>query len=182
MRSAELSWREGESVSARHHPKFRIPHSSFRTQEIMPTIEIVCLKQHEPLEIPKLSFAVESEREVVSHRDLFYKEFKKLSGCIYHLGSPDVRRRINGFFYAAELLDWTAEEDCLKCLPSFIPEVKQLMADLLSASSVQQLVFSSDHQFGPTIRRYQRPLKYETFWRKHDAGKLRLNALYLVRP
>ena len=150
----------------------------------MPTIEIVCLEQKEPLDFPNISFAVEAENEVISHRGLFYEEFKKLDGCIYHLGSPDVRRRINGAFYAAELLDWKVEAlegGRLKFSPQFIGDIQQMFNTLLEASPQHRLIFSSDYQFGPEqTRRYQRPLRLETFWRKHDAGKLWLNARYFL--
>ena len=150
---------------------------------IMPTIEIVCLEQKEPLALRELSFAVEAETPIVSHRGLFYEEFKVLNGYIYHLGSPNMRQRINGFFYAAELLDWgVSNSGALKFLPEFAPEVRQLCTDLLKASPVQTILFSSDYQFGPKERRHERPLKHETFWRKHDAGELRLNARYIIRP
>lgn len=148
----------------------------------MPTIEIVCLEQIELLALSRLPFAVEAETPIVSHRNLFYGEFKALSGYIYHLGNPDMRRKTNGFFYAAELSDWkVGNNDGLKFLPEFADEVRQLCADLLEASPLQTILFSSDYQFGPKERRYKKLLKHETFWKKHDAGNLRLNARYIIR-
>ncbi len=147
----------------------------------MPTIEIVCLGQEEPLEIPELSFALRSENKVISHRGLFYEEFKELIGCIYHLGNPDMRDE-DDWFFADQLVDWRTEDGRLKFLPKFIPEVRQLLTDLLEASPIRALIFSSDYQFGPDARRYPRPLKHEMFWRKHDSEKLWLNARYFIHP
>ena len=148
----------------------------------MPTIEIVCLDQQAPLELPKFSFALDSESKPISHRGLFYEEFKNLNGFIYHLGNPDHRDGRGGFF-ADQLVNWIAG-DCegrLKFLPQFLPEIQSLFADLLEASPVHTLIFSSDYQFGPSkIRRYKRPLTYEKFWQKHDAEELWLNARYFL--
>ncbi len=151
--------------------------------DIMPTIEIVCLGQQEPFELPELPFALRSEREVISHRGLFYEEFKQVSGCIYHLGNPD-RRDKDDWFFASQLVNWQTEEDGrLEFLSKFAVEVRQLTTNLLKASPVQKIIFSSDYQFGPEkTRKYERPLRLETFWRKHDAEKIWLNARYFIIP
>ena len=150
----------------------------------MPTIEIVCVEQAQPLELPEFSFALRSENEPISHRGLFYEELKNLKGCIYHLGNPDQRGRGEGFYYASDLLNWRLDEyDRLKFLPQFVSEIQGLLANLLEASPVQTLIFSSDYQFGPNIvRRYKRPLTYEKFWQKHEAEELWLNARYFIIP
>ena len=149
----------------------------------MPTIEIVCLEQKEPLDFSdfSFSFALRAESEPISHRGLFAKELKRSNGCIYHFGNPEMRSG-DSWFYASHLLDWNlGHNDHLKFLPEFIPELRQLFIDLLSASPVQRLSFSSDYQFGPQIRRHSKSLRYEEFWRRHAAGELWLNARYFIR-
>ncbi|BCM89794.1 hypothetical protein IAD21_01642 [Abditibacteriota bacterium] len=149
----------------------------------MPTIEIICLHQVNPLEFPEFSFALESGSEPVSHRNLFYDEFKTLNGCIYHLGNPYLRETKERTFFAYQLLEGSCvAEGRLKFLPQFNPEIQRLFIDLLEASPIQTLIFSSDYQFGPNkVRRYKRPFTYEKFWQNHEAGQLWLNARYFIR-
>jgi hypothetical protein len=63
-------------------------------------------------------------------------------------------------------------------LPAYAPSVRAIMAELLKASPVGKIIFTSDYQFGPRVRRYKRPLTLERFWELYDARKLHMNALY----
>jgi hypothetical protein len=44
----------------------------------MPTIEIVCVAQTEPLDFSNLPFAIIAENKLSSHRGLFQSDFNKL--------------------------------------------------------------------------------------------------------
>ena len=103
-----------------------------------------------------------------------------MRGCIYHLGNPEMREKESGGFFAGQLLDWHVEADILKFEPEFASAVQTLLEKLLAASPLQKVIFSSDYQFGGKARRYKRPLTLTNFWEKHDAKKLRLNALYFL--
>ena len=54
----------------------------------MPSIEIVCIGQEEPVVFEEMPFQVYAESKIVSHRTpspLFQAEFDAVAGCIYHL-------------------------------------------------------------------------------------------------
>jgi hypothetical protein len=147
----------------------------------MPTIEIICLEQESSHNFGDLSFALFSEDEVITHRGLFYDELKLLKGCIYHLGNPGMRDLDLDGCWAGQLLTWLGE-GFLQFKPEFVGEVQMVVETLLEDSPINQLIFLSDYQFGPpTIRRYQRPLTLQTFWQKHDAEKLWMNARYFLK-
>ncbi len=150
----------------------------------MPTIEIVCVGQIEPLDFSELPFAVLAENKLVSHRGLFQSDFDKLQGCIYHLGNPDLRGDEDGMFWAYELINdaiqENADEDYLKFDDEFIPHVKTMIGKLLAASPHSQVTFSSDWQFGTEdVRRFE-AISEQKFWQFHDSCELRFNALYVL--
>ena len=148
----------------------------------MPTIEIVCIAQTEPLDFPGLPFAVLAENKLVSHRGLFQSDFDKLQGCIYHLGNPDLRDNNDFAFFAYELVNDAiqdnADEDFLKFDDEFVPHVKVMLSKLLAASPVGRITFSSDWQFGTEDVRKFAEISEQRFWQLHDACELRFNALY----
>ncbi len=141
----------------------------------MPSIEIICLEQAEPLNFVGLPFEVYAEKELKSHRKptpLFESDFDQMSGCIYHI----VQER--GGWNAGDLL---SEWDVLHFLDDYSSYVHKLLEVLLEASPVHRLIFTSDYQFGPDVRRYKRPRTLAKFWEAHDANKLWLNALYPIK-
>ena len=149
----------------------------------MPSIEIVCIGQSEVSDFNNLPFRLFAEDHLASHRSphpLFQPEFDTLQGCIYHLCNPD-----RGYS-AYDLLTPGPEEDdlerewwaCIYFLPAFAPSVRMILAELLNASPVGKVVFTSDYQFGPKVRHYKRPLTLARFWELHNARKLHMNALY----
>lgn len=152
----------------------------------MPSIEIVCIGQLEVSDFNNLPFRLFAGDRLVSHRSprpLFQPEFDTLQGCIYHLCNPD-----RGYT-AYHLLTAGPEEEELErewwtgiyFLPAFAPSVRMILAELLNASPVGKVVFTSDYQFGPKVRRYKRSLTLERFWELHDTRKLHMNALYPLR-
>lgn len=149
----------------------------------MPTIEIVCVAQAEPFDFSNLPFVVLAENKLVSHRTLFQSDFEKLQGCIYHLGNPDLREDNDFAFFAYELINdaiSNQEEDFLKFNDKFIPHVKIMIRQLLAASPIGQVTFSSDWQFSSeNVRRFE-SISEEKFWEMHDACELRFSALYKI--
>lgn len=150
----------------------------------MPTIEIVCIGQINPISFSDAPFAVEAENKLVSHRALFQSDFDKLQGCIYHLGNSDLRKREGYAFFAYELINKSLsdgdEKDCLKFNDEYIPHVKNLLNRLLVAASIGQVIFSSDWQFSSEETRKFGMSSEKEFWKMHDANQLRFNALYEI--
>lgn len=146
----------------------------------MPSIEIVCIGQAAPSDFSDLPFAVAAENRLKSHRSpepLFQTDFDPLQGCIYHLGSPRLKNpNAPGAYTASDLLtDWW---EGIHFKPEYVPHVRRLLCELLAASPEERLLFTSDYQFGPKMRRYRRPLTLETFWKRHGTKRLHTNALY----
>lgn len=150
----------------------------------MPSLEIICIGQAEPCSFSDLSFAVESETELVSHRypSLFQVDFNRLHGCIYHLHA---HKHIT--VYALLKRDWyteegglTVAEESLEFRAKFSRDLQLVIDRLLANSPVGQILFTSDYQFGPRrAHRYGR-ISFEAFWNLHQAGKIRLNTSYLI--
>src|ERR1022692_1742319 len=132
----------------------------------VPSIEIVCIGQTGPIDFSHLSFAVESGRELVSHRiprPLFRKDFASLTGCIYHLGNPDLKiQKTRRMFFAWDLLSdrvrSSSRPTFLEFRPEFMasmhellgllmessPVMHELLGLLMESSPVRQLLFTSD--------------------------------------
>ena len=150
----------------------------------MPTIEIVCVGQTEPSTFDGLPFAVRAERGLVSHRALFQPDFDGLQGCIYHLGNPALRGRESEVFFAYELVCEALPEHGgagpLRFNAEYVQHVRVILGQLLAASPAGRVLFSSDWQFGPDETRRFSAVPAGRFWRMHDAGELRFNALYEI--
>ena len=129
----------------------------------MPSIEIICVGQQQPLDLPRLPFAVQADPA-------------------RRFGNPDLRDRADAMFYFAHAL--LSEESrhnangMLQFDGVFCEALARFTTLLLAVSPEHRIVFTSDWQFGPshTLR-----VRFETlgdFWHAHDRGMLRLNALY----
>ena len=126
----------------------------------------------------------------MSHRTpspLFQPDFDQLRGCIYHLGSPFCDAPdYEGAYFAYELLSErcraASQARYLEFAPEFVPGVHELLGLLLTASPVGLVIFTTDWQFGPHPARRYRQIAERTFWQRHTNRKLRLNALYPIRP
>ncbi|MBC7528281.1 MAG: hypothetical protein H7308_12105 [Chthonomonadaceae bacterium] len=151
----------------------------------MPSIEIICVGQEEVSDFSDAPFRVFAEDELVSDRSpkpLFKPEFDATAGCIYHLCNPD------GSYNAFELLRmghynkrrlW---KGMVGFRPEYAPYVRQMLRQLLKASPTHEVIFTSDYQFGPGVRRYHSSITLRKFWRLHHARRLHMNALYHLRP
>lgn len=153
----------------------------------MPSIEIVCIGQSKPVDCSSYPFAVESCSELVSHRSpapRFQSDFDGLSGVIYHLGNPDLKVRDQGAYFAYELLSESSRHadppSALEFGPEYASAVFDLLAVLIGESPQQELLFTSDWQFGPDHTLRLGPVSLGELRALHDSGKLLLNALYHV--
>jgi len=154
----------------------------------MPSIELVCIDQSEPLEFSDLSFALVVDRKLVSHRarPLFQRELSRLRGCMYHIcnpqcGAPDYR----GAFFAYDLLSPESREGrrrrFFEIAPPFRESFRCLVRTLLDKSPVHSVFFYTDWQFGPTRAFRGDVISESAFWQQHDSRQLRLNACYTIR-
>ena len=151
----------------------------------MPSIEVICVDQIEPICFTGLPFQVEAGKELISHRSpypLFQSDFNELKGCIYHLLEEEG-------ITAYELLkrDWYDDhgnsnglEDNLEFVEEVAPYVHSILEILSKSSPVKQLLFTSDYQFGPKPAKRFAPIPFSKFWELHDTGKIRMNAAYLI--
>ena len=58
--------------------------------------------------------------------------------------------------------------------------VKEMLEQLISASPISQILFTTDYQFGPeTIQRFG-PMAFAEFRELYNDGKVRMNASYLI--
>lgn len=151
----------------------------------MPSIEIVCVGQEQPSDVPDYPFAVVSSTDLLSHRgpsSLFQRDFNQLRGCMYHLGNPECSASdYQGPFFAYELLrDEQPEAIRLQFSAEYQETIKGLLLRLLRESPDGQVLFTTDWQAGP-----ERPIRagmvsWARFWAMHDAGELRLNTSYII--
>ena len=159
----------------------------------MPSIEVICIDQEQPTTFAQLPFRVTAETTLVSHRKphpLFQSDFDAAYGCIYHMCNPI------GSSTAYYLLDMEAEflgstrelkggSDVLQAVVFFrleyVAAIRQMLQNLLEDSPAGRLIFTSDYQFGPSVRRYKTSITLDRFWELHDSQYLRMNALYHIR-
>ena len=150
----------------------------------MPSIEIICIGQIKPSDFSEMPFAVEGEDVLQSHRSpnpIFQADFDKLQGCIYHLGNPYLRDPdVKTCFFASQLLTDYWKEEMVSFKPEYVPSVQRLLQELLAASTEGKLLFTSDYQFGANPHWYKRPVRLETFWKRHDAKRLPINSLVQI--
>lgn len=151
----------------------------------MPSIEIVCVEQKEPIECSSFSFAIESDKELISdraHSSSFQCDFDSLNGCIYHLLGENGRN-------AYDLLkkDWYKEEgegdgkdDNIDFLNEHDASFIQLINTLMDKSPVGKVIFTSDYQFGPESFVRLDELTLSEFLIMYKEKKVRMNSLYVI--
>ena len=151
----------------------------------MPSLEIICIDQEEPIDFSHLPFTVKAEKQLISHRKpapLFQPNFDKLNGCIYHLldgAGPTC--------YDLLVRDWYDEVGNLKDTDENIEfrdeytfAVKEMLEELISASPVSQILFTTDYQFGPETTQKYGHVTFAEFKELYNDGKVRMNASYLI--
>lgn len=154
----------------------------------MPSIELVCIDQSEPLEFSDLPFALVADPELVSHRTrpLFRRELSGLRGCIYHIGSPQCAGLgYQGAFFAYDVLSSESRENqrrrFCEVAPKFRDGFRRLVRTLIAASPVRSVLFYTDWQFGPSRATRGGAISESAFWQRHDTHHLRLNACYTIQ-
>ncbi len=145
----------------------------------LPSVEIICIGQREPIEFLNLPLAIQGENRLESHRSPkphFQSDLDQLQGCIYLLLNPRLRDpEAKGAYTAKDLLiEWW---DVVYFKPEFAPVVHRILQELLAASPEGRLLFTSDYQFGSyDPYRFRRNVTLETFWKRHDAKRLPINS------
>jgi hypothetical protein len=71
--------------------------------------------------------------------------------------------------------------DFLEFASPFRPAAQRLLAELIAASPTEELIFTSDWQFGPDWTKRQPPLTLSEFWKLHHSRHMLLNALYPIK-
>jgi hypothetical protein len=153
----------------------------------MPSIEIACVGLQDALQPPATSFAVAYERGLRSHRSpspRFQHDFDGLTGCLYHLGNPNLAGSHEGFYFAYDLLsDASRSADppaFLEFDGNYVESLRAFLDWLLLTSPDGKLLFTSDWQFGPDWTKRCDPITLGEFWRLHDSRALLLNASYPI--
>ena len=147
----------------------------------MPSIEIICIDQIEPIYFIDLPFQIEVSKNLISHRSpapLFSSDFDKLNGYIYHLLE-------NEGITAYELLeqdsyDADGNSNILKFIDEVSPYIHSVLEALLNSSPIKQLLFTSDYQFGPEIVKRFDSIPIAEFWKLHDTNRIRMNSAYWI--
>lgn len=154
----------------------------------MPSIEIVAVGQPRPIEVDGFPFAVVADAKLKSHRSphpRFQEDFDRVSGIMYHLGNPSLKDdRAGRCFFAYDLLSEESrkvEADYLEFAPAFRPAAETMLAELIAGSPTEEVIFTSDWQFGPDWTKREPALSLTEFWRLHDSHRLLLNALYPIK-
>jgi hypothetical protein len=155
----------------------------------MPSIELVCIDQSEPLTFSDMPFALVVDRQLVSHRTpqpLFKRELSHLRGCMYHIGNPQCAGSdYRGAFFAYEVLSSESRERqrrrFFEIAPEFREGFRRLLRMLLNASPVHSVFFYTDWQFGPTRAFRGGVISESAFRQQHDTHQLRLNACYTIQ-
>jgi hypothetical protein len=154
----------------------------------MPSIEIVAVGQSRPIEVDGFPFAVAADTQLKSHRSpqpRFQEDFDRVSGVMYHLGNPSLKGDSEGrCFFAYKLLSEESKRvdaDFLEFDPALRSAAESMLAELITASPKEELIFTSDWQFGPDWTKREAPLSLSEFWMLHDSRRLLLNALYPIK-
>jgi len=151
----------------------------------MPSIELICVGQLNPIDCSDLSFQVEAESRLLSHRGLtssFQRDFDKLSGCIYHLlddKGPTAYELLKRNWYDKEGNDLGTGEN-IQFLEQHEDSFQSLVRQLIDASPVSRLVFASNYQFSTNPFRRHRVKRISEFFHLYSEGKIRMNGLYPI--
>ncbi len=154
----------------------------------MPSLEIICIGQSTPCDFSQLPFTVKAEKELVSHRlpnPLFQSDFGKSSGYIYHI--LDSCEPMCFTCYHLLKRDWYDEhgndnglDENIEFREEYEASMIQMLEELLLASPVSQILFTTDYQFGPEVAQRNEVISFATFKELYNAGKVRMNASYLI--
>lgn len=150
------------------------------TTKKMPTIELISLNAGTIPQLPSYSsFAYIVEPDLVSHRGLFQHIFDRCKGYIVHLGNKEFENNKDGFWYAGRIMNW--EEDAVVFLKETLSDLMDLIQRMIDSSPNNEILFSTDYQFGP-----QKPVDFgavfiDEFYELHRLKKLRWNSIYKIQ-
>ena len=152
----------------------------------MPSIELICIDQGDPIDCSSYSFSVEASRELISdrvHSSTFQKDFRGLKGCIYRVHEGTGRT-------AYELLkrDWYDEngddngiDDNVEFTTEHESNFIDLVKSLIQASPIGEIIFTSDYQFGPDEFKRFGTVSISEFLTLYREKEVRMNSLYRVK-
>jgi hypothetical protein len=156
----------------------------------MPTIEIASLNSSGlNLNDSDYKFAIIEEKELKSHRGLFYDTLNNDKGVIIHIGNPTFKEEKHSGFFAGEIIDWTyeSEEDStpgyqtrFKFLNEYKNDIEKLLRIALHDSPIKKAFFLTDYQFGIAEAVIEDVNSLDSFWEIHNDKGLRFNTLYIL--
>jgi hypothetical protein len=170
----------------------------------MPTIEIVSLgASFLGVNESDFSVAVIEERELISHRGMFYHFLKKHNGTIIHIGNPEFRTDKNSGFYAGNLIDWNfkpgyivfgddgetlsvdfdgnEDDGNFRFIEQYKADIDSLLNIAIENSPERKVFFLTDYQFGPQQEKIETGFTIRRLWDLHDNQGIRFNTLYEIR-
>lgn len=146
----------------------------------MPTIELISLNAETIPQLPSYSsFAYIVESDLVSHRGLFQQIFDRSKGYIVHIGNKEFENNKDSFWYAGEIMNW--EEDAVVFLKETFRDLKDLIQRMIDSSPNNEILFSTDYQFGPEKPMDFGAVSIEEFYEFHRLKKLRWNSIYKIQ-
>lgn len=174
------------SYGSKNYTKSAAPGVSTSRSIELPSIELICIGQKNPIDCSSYSFPVEPSKELISnraHSSSFQSDFELLNGCMYRVHEEKGRT-------AYELLkkDWHDEEgkdngidNDIKFIPEHDSSFVQLIKDLIQTSPVGEIVFTSDYQFGPEEYIRFEKLTISEFIIIYRNKGLRMNSSYRIK-
>lgn len=142
----------------------------------MPSIEILCEKPKGSFNKESCPFAIDIDKNCISHRgsfSLFQKDFDSIKGILLHLRSSQTD------ITAYDLIN-IGDDDYFNFKQAYKKSIFSLLEDLLNLSSTGKIIFTSDYQFGPSEPSYEEISGLGEFYKLHESEKLRLNSLYKI--
>jgi hypothetical protein len=137
----------------------------------MPTIEIASINAIE-LGIVQADFgvAIIEDRELISHRSLYYDILREQRGAIIHIGNPELKNDKDNGFFVGQIIDWNYKRGDIiipiaapeegtavrganqqfqfQFLNQFRGDINSLLNIALDKSPIRRICFLSDYQFG----------------------------------
>ena len=138
----------------------------------------------------------EVQKELKSHRGLFYKHLMKNQGTIVHIGNPDFINDYTGWYFGGKLFMWyfisekepipkkfkkkdlSNQQFYFQFEQEYIVGLKQILKLALIKSPIRKAYFLTDYQFGPKKKQFCK-LTHRILWTLHDSEGLRFNTLYI---
>ena len=168
----------------------------------MPTIEIASINSTElNLKQEDFDVAIIEEKQLRSHRGLFYDFLQKQKGVIIHIGNPEfIDDKECGIYFAGMIINWDFEPTEIlisefdpnnptnneganqqfrfNFLNQYKSDINKILEIALEKSPIKKVCFLTDYQFGPEKESVEIIYTIDDFWTKHDKEGLTFNTLY----